>query len=458
MSKKIFVTKGALTSMIKRLVKETADPAFITEPPVAAPPIESDPRSEQQVDQGMLPVEDPEWEPSTQEELANAVAQYIAQTPEKELGDVWKDLKGVVDDAVERGEDDDETVAEIARKLGRHAGKFATFLLNEAQDDAWDMGMQGWDPGDEPETPFDPFGADVDLRDVDETDPGVAAAKQDVAVDTATKRAKRMKRRPDEEGLSDQELVAKRDKENAERKAAKREIGEFWRAPIPPAVEKYFAELGQEMPDPSSREYKKVYSFMRNKSKNVREKLRFIATLDDVQWEGYLDDATDIWIDMARDHFSGGELVTVANNPDILYDLVSYKSILNDVIIKAMFDKLAAHGYAGGKSVPKEAEEELGFQAWHDSTLAKTGVNPWKATASAERYKKQLGRKDGATRAPKKAAVTPAQRAAKRGTSMAGMTDWTPEALERMIADAKKTGNTKMQAWAEAELARQDAS
>jgi len=455
MSKKIFVTKGALMNMIKRLVKEAADPAFITEPPVASPPIETDPRAEQQVDQGMLPVEDPEWEPATQEELANAVAQYISQTPEKELGDVWNDIKTTVDDAVERGDDDETTILEITKRHGRAAGIFAAYLL-EAKDDDWDMGMQGWDPGDEyEEAPFDEFGTDVDLRDAADDPEATAAAQQDIEADAVTKRAARMKRRPDEQDLSDTELIKKRDKESVDRKAARREIGSFWKQPLPPAIEKYFVELGQPVPPEKSKEWNKVYRFMRNKSINVREKLRFIATLDDVEWEGYLDDATDQWLDLARDYFSGRELAVVANNPNILYDLVTYKSILNDVIIRAMFNKLASHGYAGGKTVPKDAEALLGFRGWKDAELERTGVNPYKATAAANRYRRQLGKKvkTGVTR-PKKAVETSVDQAAKRGTSAAGLTEYSPEALERMLKHAKATGHTKMQAWAEAQLAK----
>ena len=163
MSKKIFVTKGALTSIVKRLVKENADPAFITEPPVAAPPIESDPRAIKQVDQGMLPVEDPEWEPTTQEELASAVAQYISKIPDTELGDVWSDVKTSADSAVERGEAnaDDLALVEITRRLGKHAGSFVKYLLHEAKDDEWDMGMQGWAP-DEVDTPWSDYGSNKD--------------------------------------------------------------------------------------------------------------------------------------------------------------------------------------------------------------------------------------------------------------------------------------------------------
>lgn len=473
MSKNFFVTKGALTNMVKRLVKEAADPAFVTEPSVVAPPIETSPQAEHQVDQGVLPVEDPEWVPATQEELTRAVTQYIARTPEKELADVWNDIRTSVKDAVERSADEHmDVVLEITKKHGHAAGMFAAYLCEAKDDDEWNMGMQGWDPGDENEgTPFDEFGTDIDLSDpVD--DPAAAAAKRDIADDTAAKRAKRMKRRPDEVDLSDEELIAKRDTENNERAAAKREIGSFWDEPIPPAIEKYFVELGEPVPAEGSSEWNAVYRFMRNKSINIREKLRFIATLDDVQWESYLDDATDLWLEMAREHFSGNELVVTANNPDILYDLVTFKTILNDVIVKAMFDTLAKHGYAGGKTVPQAAEEKLGFRAWKDSELERTGKNPYKATSAADKYKRQLGKpapadiKAPGTVAPvmtpdkskpaAKASPAPVQ-AAKRGSSTAGTTKWTPETLGRMIKHAKATNNASMLAWAEAELARQEA-
>ena len=434
MSKKIYVTKAALGRMIKRLVKENADPAFITEPPVADAPIESDPRSEHQVEQGMLPVEDPEWEPSTQEELSGAIAQYISRTPDKELGDVWKDLKSVVDDAEERGEDDLEGEIQEAKRVfsRRHSplvGGFVERLLREATDDDWDMGMQGWDPGaDEYEdTPFDPHGSNVDLRD----------SEEDIEASASTE--------ADEEAAEKAAAKADRDAKKAAHAKTVRKIGSFWRGgkKVGATVDDMLADQGLDpsaiaKDDPRRRQ---AYSGITNTSIRARAKLDFMNSIDAGRMQDLQDEATDQWMDVFRDHVSGEDLAKVAEDPRLIQDNETWLNMFDNVVVNAMAGDLNAAGFVGGE---REAADTLGFRGWKGMAQ--------KADTQKNKYVRQTRGDAPATSKKKKPAANKAQAAASKGKSIKGTTEWTEPKLRALLGHAEKTGNNDVIKWATAKL------
>lgn len=478
MSDKIFVTKGALKSMIQRLVKENADPAFITEPPVAAPPIESDPRAEQQVEQGMLPVEDPDWEPETQSDLAAAVQQYISRTPEKEIGDVWKDLKSVIDDAEERGEDEDiedkiqEAVQVYKRRHGPLVASYVERLLREATDDEWDMGMQGWDP-DEVESPFDDYGQAIDLRDTEDEPEGEdnTARKEELrqefeaafsefkelvgtsssdkelvknARKEATTAAKALSKLGDGSAVAAYKSWA--DAEKARRSKTVRKIGDFWRGgkTVTVTVDEWLTAMGLDPANASKEQRNAIYSIITNDSLRARSKLDFLNTQSPGQIQDLQDEATDQWLEVWREQMPAQYLAAVANDPRLVTGNESWLKMYDSIVVNAMAQALNDAGFVGGE---REAQDKLGFRGWK-------GIKQ-SATTAMKRYQRHLRGDQPAHGKKKKKPVRSAKdAAAARGTSTAGQVVFDAPKLRAMLAHAEKAGRQDMVDWAKAELAK----
>ncbi len=104
--KKVKVKAGVLQEFIRQIMSESwagdeAMPTVINEPPLEAEPAIIEPRTETQVADSDLPVDDDEWTPGNLVQLGMAMKQLAERVPDSQIAYLWPRLRRLVEKANE---------------------------------------------------------------------------------------------------------------------------------------------------------------------------------------------------------------------------------------------------------------------------------------------------------------------------------------------------------------------
>jgi hypothetical protein len=96
------IIDGLSDKKLKEWKSEDSRPAVVNEPTIEMEPAIISPKSETQVSDEELPINDPEWVPGNPHELGMAMRQLSEMVPESETEWFYARLRNLIDKAIDR--------------------------------------------------------------------------------------------------------------------------------------------------------------------------------------------------------------------------------------------------------------------------------------------------------------------------------------------------------------------